>query len=379
MMKHAMVVLTLVLLVVSNSVVADPWIQFWSKRDDADGLRDAVYIMNPDGTDLVNVSEKVGERLASLIWSPDGTKIAFARNRPEDVKFDWARRDIILGPSEIWVINADGSNRVNLTNHDGDDTRPCWSPDGAKILFNSDRNDERELFVMNSDGTNVSSLGPGFYPQWSPDGTKIAFQMGNGAFVMGADGSSRRRIAAFKSFASWSPDGTMVSLYKDTGDHGAHGKLYVANADGTDLLHITKGFTPAKGFRHLGGGTWSPDGKQIAFSTHVNDWGDGGPVNRDIYVVNVDGTNPVNLTNHRSCEWGASWSPDGSKILYQRGSEIYIMDADGSNPINLTNHPASDHGPSWLSFNPNVQTTDFSPEGKLVTTWGQIKVVVSDR
>lgn len=376
-MNFLRVILTLLLLAVSNSVVADPWIQFRSSRDNDDAKKYSEFIMNPDGTDPVNISERVGIRHVYLIWSPDGTKIAFAQTRQEDVKVDFVRMDIIPGPREIWVINADGSNLVNLTNHDGDDTRPRWSPDGTKILFNSNRNDETELFVINSDGTNLSSLGPGFNPRWSPDGTKIGFQMWSGAFVMDADGSGRRKIAAFKSFISWSPDGTMVSLYGGAGDHRGHGKLYVANADGTDLMHITKGFTPANGFRHLGGGAWSPDGRQIAFSISVNNWGDGGPVNFDIYVVNVDGTDPVKLTNHRSSEGAASWSPDGSKILYGRGSEIYIMDADGSNPVNLTNHPAPDRGPSWLSFKRNVQTTEFTPEDKLVTTWGRIKAGAS--
>lgn len=385
-MKFLEIVLTLVLLAVSNSVVADPWIQFRSNR--ADGERHAVHIMNPDGSSPVDVSAELDARGVSLIWSPDGTKIAFANNRPGD--FEVVNRDIVLGAREIWVMNADGSNRVNLTNHDEDDILPRWSPDGMKIAFQSKRNGEWEIWVMNADGSDSRRLGVGGRAKWSPDGSKILFDVArpdpwqHDPFIMNDDGSGRRKLGDLANqttfSVSWSPDGTRVMLHGIVDDNGLN-KIYVVNVDGSDLLSITKDFTPAKGFRYMFPGTWSPDGRQIAFSTHVNDWGRGGPVNSDIFVINTDGTHPVNLTNHPKSDIQPSWSPDGSKIVFASirdgNYDIFIMDADGSNPINLTNHPANDTDPSWLSFNRNVQTAVFTPEGKLVTIWGQMKAVAS--
>lgn len=380
-MKFLNVVLALVLLAVSNSVVADPWIQFSSNRD---GERFSEFVMNPDGSNPVNVSEELDLRGAFPIWSPDGMRIAFEKNRPGD--FEVVNRNIILGPREIWVMHADGSNRVNLTNHDDDDVLPRWSPDGTKIAFQSKRNGEWEIFVMNADGSDSRRLGVGGRAKWSPDGSKILFDVArpdpwqHDPFIMNDDGSGRRKLADLPNLTttsvSWSPDGTRVMLHGIVDDNWLM-KIYVVNVDGSDLTDITKNLTPAKGFTNILPGPWSPDGRRIVFSTLVNDWGRGGPVNSDIFVINTDGTNLVNLTNHPKTDIQPSWSPDGSKIVFTSvrdgNYDIFTMDADGSNPINLTNHPADDANPSWLSFNLNVQTTVFTPEGKLVTTWGQLK------
>lgn len=379
-MKCLNVVLALVLLAVFNTVVADPWIQFSSNRD---GERYSEFIMNPDGSNPVNVSEELDARGTFPIWSPDGSKIAFAKNRPDD--FEVVNRDIVLGPREIWVMNADGSNRVNLTNHDGDDEGPRWSPDGSKIAFESDRNGEWEIFVMNNDGSDSRRLGVGERAKWSPDGSKILFDVArpdpwqHDPFIMNDDGSGRRKLADLPNLTttsvSWSPNGRRVMLHGIVDDNWLM-KIYVVNVDGSNLTDITKNLTPAKGFTDIFPGPWSPDGRRIVFSTHVNDWG-GGPLNSDIFVMNTDGTHLTNLTNHPKSDIQPSWSPDGSKIIFTSvrdgNDDIFIMDADGSNPINLTNHPAHDTDPSWLSFSLNIQPTVLTPEGKLVTTWGQLK------
>jgi len=91
--------------------------------------------------------------------SPDGTRIAFQSNRD--------------GNYEIYVMDADGSNQTNLTNNPADDMFPVWSPDGTKIAFMSNRDGNWEIYVMNADGSNQTNLtnniGDDMYPMWSPD------------------------------------------------------------------------------------------------------------------------------------------------------------------------------------------------------------------
>jgi Tol biopolymer transport system component len=94
--------------------------------------------MNGDGTNLTQLTNHPGKLKESPVWSPDGTKIAYAVDR-----------------TDIYVINADGSNPVNITDSSpSDHLFPCWSPDGSKIGFTSSRDGEDTLYIMNSDGSN---------------------------------------------------------------------------------------------------------------------------------------------------------------------------------------------------------------------------------
>jgi Tol biopolymer transport system component len=108
----------------------------------------------------------------------EGTKIAFTSDR--DVN------------KEIYVMNAqDGSNQTRLTDNAASDEFPSWSPDGTKIAFTSDRDGNKEIYVMNAqDGSNQTNLtldpATDEFPSWSPDGTKIAFVTGAEIYVMNA-------------------------------------------------------------------------------------------------------------------------------------------------------------------------------------------------
>jgi Tol biopolymer transport system component len=105
-----------------------------------------VHVMNADGSDQVNVSKKPDFDNAPE-WSPDGKKIVYARRETKD------------GTTfEIYVMNADGSNSVRLTNNKFTDIYPVFSPDGKRIVFQSDRDGYRNLYIMNADGSGEKRL-----------------------------------------------------------------------------------------------------------------------------------------------------------------------------------------------------------------------------
>jgi Tol biopolymer transport system component len=249
---------------------------------------------------------------------------------------------------EIYVMNSDGSGQQRLTNNTITDIDPAWSPDGTKIAFSTYRDGNYEIYVMNSDGSNQQRLTNNtvtdWEPAWSPDGTRIAFARYEGdnlnIYVMDADGSNETRLTddpGSDRQPAWSPDGTRIAFVSYRVDFD----IYVMDADGNNEINLTDNTTQELN------PDWSPDGSQIVFDS----WRDS---NYEVYVMNADGSNPRNLTNNPGgSDWEPVWSPDGTMIVFSnfedsRGNtDIYVMDADGSNPTPLTDDPAYDDQPTW--------------------------------
>lgn len=263
-----------------------------------------IYTINPDGLGLVQLTQTGnGFTDRSPAWSPDGTKIAFSRTT-------------FTVQSQIYVMNADGTNPTRITNNSAGDTQPTWSPDGTKIAFVSNRDGNNEIYVMNADGSNQVRLtnDPGFDidPAWSPDGTKIAF-------------TSSRDFPGI------------------TGNIALGFELYTINADGSNPIRLTNNSNVDAG------PSWSPDGTKIAFNTQR----DGLPL---VYVMNANGSNPINITQSTTLDSGdPEWSPDGTTIAFTsfghvgigNVSAIFLMNADGSNIRRLSNISTNEHELAW--------------------------------
>jgi Tol biopolymer transport system component len=259
------------------------------------------------------------------------------------------------GTAAIYVVNPDGTGLTTLTPQGQDDRHPLWSPDRTKLAF---VRNTVELWVMSSDGDNRVMLtsrladGNGTF-RWSPDGSMIAFETNDEMveceldgvpsscplpqiWTMRSDGGNVRKVADGVD-PSWAPDGRRIAFAAD-------GEIQVANADGTGRRTLTNqprgAFLPA----------WSPAGGRIAFVTPVQEGG-----STEILVMNEDGSNVVNLTSGRGSDSEPLWSRDGSKIAFTTfdpvpegtNHEVAVMNPDGGNRRILTDNPASDAAVTW--------------------------------
>lgn len=254
-----------------------------------------LYLMNPNGTNMGQLDPSLANDLWAN-WSPDGNRIVFQSDRipqaGDSVNYN------------IFVIGVDGTGLTKLTTDLANDIQPAWSPDGTKIAFATDRDSgDYEVYVMGAAGTNPVRLttmpGEDGQPAWSPDGSKLAF-------------------------AHASPTDSISDIF-------------VMNAaDGSNPVNLTPGtgafndVTPA----------WSPDGTKLAFASERSG-------QLEIWVMNADGTNPRQLTRGSAPAEFPSWSPDGAEIAYDSDGHIWIMYADGSQPTRITKQLYADVIPRW--------------------------------
>lgn len=263
-----------------------------------------LFVMNADGTNRQQRSLSNTDDITP-VWSPDGQRIAFVTQRD--------------GNREIYLVNANGSDLVNLTQHPSEDWTPAWSPDGKEVGFSSNRQGNWEIFVVNADGTNLRQItndGTGnLSPVWSPDGTMMAF--------------SSKRDGDWEIYLMPAPDSQGLVRGQQT---------RLTYAEGNDLSPL-----------------FSPQGDRIAFESNREG-------NVEIFVmpvpgaqtqVSAGGSNQVNLSNLSFADdHGPVWSPDGRRLVFYSNRagnwDLFVMTDNGESVINLTNSPDMDEqAPSW--------------------------------
>jgi Tol biopolymer transport system component len=215
-----------------------------SRRDPNDNYD--LYLMNANGKKEMQLTNTPAVDEVIPSWSPDGKKIAVSICPDGDFDFDASEYNCM----EIYVMDADGSNQIRLTENEAEDYGPTWSPDGEKIAFATNRDGNYEIYVMDADGSDPENLTKnpatdGFFaPYWSPDGEKIAFNSdrdGNWEiYVMDADGSNPENLTKSESsdrIPVWSPDGQKIA-FKTNRDDG-NWEIYVMDADGNNQTRLT--------------------------------------------------------------------------------------------------------------------------------------------
>lgn len=235
-------------------------------------------------------------------------------------------------------MNADGSDQTRLTSTmDATESHPRWSPDGKRIVFVRSQYGPdaiSEIYTMNADGTDTRRLTRSDVweeePAWSPDGQQVAFESG-GIYVMNADGSNRRALVDTDDDyyePAWSPDGSHIAFnsYREASSGDIYTQAFVVNKDGSGLVHVPD---QAKEDAYYSAPRWSPDGKWLGLYATLDDA-------IDVYVVRPDGSGFKRVSDG-GLYFEPVWSPDGSRIAFlgakeptEAGGNLYVANADGS-------------------------------------------------
>ena len=265
---------------------------------------------------------------------------------------------------EIYTLTSDGAiQRVTTDGCDPMDaacttrianSQPDWSPDGSRIAFVKTTGYTSRVYVMNADGTGATPISRvGLDPlsvAWSPDGTRLAFENisgGEGIYVVNADGTGETLVPNSAGFLlpTWSPDGSRLAAEAFDSASGVT-RIAVVNVDGSGLRYLTDA---ADGDAKQP--DWSPDGQEIAFAHNSNSACAG-----SIAVVDAEGaTAPQDLPHVGCTNYAPSWSSDGTKIVFasipaggEPSDDLYVVNRDDWNIVQLTNDAPIDTEPSFF-------------------------------
>jgi WD40 repeat protein len=225
---------------------------------------------------------------------------------------------------------------VQLTDGDDSELAPNWSRNG-RLVFQSNRDGNWELYSMNGDGTGLSRLtdddAADGEPHWSPDGKRIAFTRNADLYVMRANGVGARKVADGADWPSWSADGTFLAYESRSGSkHGVIGGeengVHLASPEKEDLRY------PA----------WSPRGKVFAYDCLEGDYW-------HICTLDVASGSQRVLTQERANDFAPAWSPDGTRIAFisdrDGNDQVFVMRADGTGIVRVTTGQAEKDTPAW--------------------------------
>lgn len=248
-------------------------------------------------------------------WSNDGTRILFQSNR--------------TGNWQLYIMDKDGSNEERITNDNFNNNFPDWSSGNTKIAFVSDREGNEDVYVMNMDGTGLINLSKNpardIHPYFSPDGKKLLFNSSRDdeesfeIYQINLDGTGLKRLTKSKDVetcARFSPDGNQIVYLKGT--PGGNDDICVLNIANNEEINLSKSDS------NEGWPVWMPDGKKVIFSsTWYGSF--------SLFSINPDGSDMQRISFPESPLYDAraSISPGGKEIVFNRQAKgtigIFIL------------------------------------------------------
>lgn len=288
---------------------------------------------------------------------------------------------------DLVILNADGSETPLL----GDSVegsrarpalfaRPSWSPDGESVVFDGGYDEigfDRDIYTVDADGAELNRLTSdriSSSPVWSPGGDTVLFARsfgpppfrGANLWLMDVDGSNARPLTpqqedVFDAPGSFSPDGTTIAFTRVTGPYQvsqdgyvlSEPEIYTVGLDGSHLVKLAE---------ESGDPVYSPDGETVVFVSARDRngelcYGDRCFFGGELYIMSADGSNQERLTATTALNEAApEWSPDGERIVYQRGKAFDNAEGFGIFAINSDGTCAT-----AVAFDPRLETWYSAP------------------
>ncbi len=299
-----------------------------------------IYTIDPSGTNLVQLTNVISTRSADHpLWSPDGQYIY--------------SKDFLDEANDIFRMDVDGGNQVNLTNSAALDRLCDISPDGAQLLVISRTSQyQNDLFLIDVSSFADTNLTNSRYQmadvaRFTPDGLKILVPVANGTvfdmLVLNVDGTQDRVMSNFGSELrrfEISPNGQKL-VYESRLSGVGTSEVWICDIDGSDRTKVSQ-----SGIHGLFG-SWAPDSRKVVYCELVSQ-----DVS-DIVVVNSDGSGRTIVSVSTEPAFMPRWSPDGAEIAYIRYedavSNLYIMNTNGTGKTALTTNSTTGyvHEISW--------------------------------
>lgn len=368
------------------------WFTFWNGFYTWDHKKQKVVYQSVNSADAVasGEAESISESAMSLIFSitSAGGKVEKHRNIQKLVDNQiqstsyilkgskWEQKNSLIwsrleqpagnltfmstrdGNWEIYTMNAQGENLKNLSCNKATDYMFSYFPKNNQFVFYTNRDGNDEIYIMSADGKKQTNLTK--HPSAdriatvSPDGNQILFvsdrdQKDGEIYIMDTTGNNLKRLTAneyFEDLPVFTPDGKKIIFtrtLKNTSDTSTkvtfNGEVFMMNIDGTNEVQLT--YRPGGD----GGAQISPDGNKIAFHGKSTEG------KYDIHIMDTDGKNIINITDDVAEDYSPFWSPDGKWLAFTRGDsknyDVWIINLETKIKTRLTTHPRRDESPVW--------------------------------